>query len=110
MVCTASLYHLYLSLIHIYQTDDGNKADGQSADAKSGTGQTGEGSAVPVMAGVSQDPANANRASYTVKAGDTLADICKMYYGGLDKLEELCSINGIEDENKILPGQKLFLP
>ena len=64
--------------------------------------------ALPAMAGL--DDQNANRASYTVKNGDTLANICKMYYGNLQKLEEICSINNIEDENKILPGQKIYLP
>lgn len=50
------------------------------------------------------------RASYTVKAGDTLAGISEMYYGNLDKVAEICSLNGIDDENTILPGQKILLP
>lgn len=50
------------------------------------------------------------RASYTVKVGDTLADISQMYYGNLDKVVEICALNGIDDENTILPGQKILLP
>lgn len=50
------------------------------------------------------------RASYTVKAGDTLAGISEMYYGSLEKVEEICTLNGIDDENTILPGQKILLP
>lgn len=50
------------------------------------------------------------RASYTVKVGDTLADISQMYYGNLEKVAEICSLNGIDDENTILPGQKILLP
>lgn len=50
------------------------------------------------------------QASYVVKAGDTLADICKMYYGSADRLEELCQLNGITDPNTILLGQKILLP
>ena len=50
------------------------------------------------------------RASYTVKAGDTLAGISEMYYGSLEKVEEICALNGIDDENTILPGQKILLP
>ncbi|SDH24915.1 LysM peptidoglycan-binding domain-containing protein [Marvinbryantia formatexigens] len=50
------------------------------------------------------------RASYTVKAGDTLAGISEMYYGSLDKVAEICTLNGIDDENTILPGQKILLP
>ena len=49
------------------------------------------------------------RASYTVKAGDTLAGISEMYYGSLEKVEEICALNGIDDENTILPGQKILL-
>ena len=52
----------------------------------------------------------APRASYMVKVGDTLADICEMYYGSLEKVSEICELNGITDENTILPGQKILLP
>ena len=56
-------------------------------------------------------PASAKaRASYTVKMGDTLAGISEMYYGNLEKVTEICNLNGIEDENTILPGQKILLP
>lgn len=50
------------------------------------------------------------RASYTVKMGDTLAGISQMYYGNMEKVAEICSLNGIADENTILPGQKILLP
>lgn len=50
------------------------------------------------------------QASYIVKAGDTLADICKVYYGNADRLEEICALNGIENPNHILLGQKILLP
>lgn len=50
------------------------------------------------------------RASYTVKMGDTLAGISEMYYGSAEKVEDICSLNGIDDENTILPGQKILLP
>lgn len=85
-------------------------AETEKADADSQSlsdGKQGD-EAVPTMAGLGDQ--NANRASYTVKNGDTLANICKMYYGNLQKLEEICSINDIKDENKILPGQKIYLP
>lgn len=75
--------------------------------------ETEEGSEVAVAndteetAGVS---ASAPRASYLVKVGDTLADISKMYYGDLSMVSEICKLNGITDENTILPGQKILLP
>ena len=50
------------------------------------------------------------QAFYTVKDGDTLADICRMYYGTADKVEEICTFNNITDPNRILPGQKIKLP
>lgn len=51
-----------------------------------------------------------SQSSYVVKAGDTLADICKLYYGSADRLDEICALNGIDDPNKILLGQKILLP
>jgi len=50
------------------------------------------------------------QATYTIREGDTLADICNKYYGGLDRLQELCDVNAITDANLIMPGQKLVLP
>ncbi|MCC8067652.1 MAG: LysM peptidoglycan-binding domain-containing protein [Clostridiales bacterium] len=50
------------------------------------------------------------QAAYVIREGDTLASICAQYYGSLERLEELCEANGIEDANLILPGQKIVLP
>ncbi len=50
------------------------------------------------------------QASYVIRTGDTLAEICAKYYGSLDRLEELCEANGIDDADLILPGQKIVLP
>ena len=50
------------------------------------------------------------QATYTIREGDTLADICSKYYGSFDKLELICSANGITDANLILPGQEIVLP
>lgn len=55
-------------------------------------------------------PAHASQASYTVKFGDTLEDICSRYYGSTDKLQDICDLNNILDPNAIMPGQKLALP
>lgn len=54
--------------------------------------------------------ARQTRASYIIREGDTLADICQTYYGGLDKLDLICEANRIEDANMIMPGQKIVLP
>ena len=44
---------------------------------------------------------------YIVKKGDTLWQIAKRYGSTID---DIVRTNGIEDENKINPGQKLFIP
>lgn len=50
------------------------------------------------------------RASYTVKVGDTLAGISERYYGNSERVQDICDLNGISDEDTILPGQKILLP
>ena len=47
---------------------------------------------------------------YTIRYGDTLADISARYYGSLDKVEEICELNGIADADLIVPGEKIVLP
>lgn len=44
---------------------------------------------------------------YIVKKGDTLWKIAKRYGSTID---DIVRTNGIEDENRINPGQKLFIP
>ena len=55
-------------------------------------------------------PAEESCATYVVSKGDTLYGICMSFYGDLSLLEEICSINEIEDMNNILCGQKILLP
>ena len=108
---------------------DGNEADtpsvpagtdegaGASAQPASGTGEAQIDSAAadtenllvqPTMA--ASAAAQGIHASYTIRMGDTLADICNQYYGSLDKLELLCQVNHISDANLIMPGQRIVLP
>lgn len=47
---------------------------------------------------------------YTVKKGDTLSKICREYYGNLQRLDEICRLNGMDAEAVIYPGQKIILP
>lgn len=58
----------------------------------------------------SEAAARQTRAAYVIKEGDTLADICQKYYGSLEKLDDICSINGITNANMIMPGDKIMLP
>ena len=47
---------------------------------------------------------------YIVQSGDTLAGICKRYYGDISRMEEVKGVNQIPDENWIYAGQELYLP
>ena len=47
---------------------------------------------------------------YVVLEGETLFGICIKEYQNANKLKEICELNGLEDENKIVAGQKLILP
>jgi nucleoid-associated protein YgaU len=80
------------------QSESGTTTASADAAAASDTEETAEVSA------------RAIHASYVIRQGDTLASICSRYYGGLDRLEELCDANDIEDADLIMPGQKIVLP
>lgn len=47
---------------------------------------------------------------YIVGEGETLYGICFKEYNNIRKLEEICRINSLTDENSIYVGQKLLLP
>lgn len=47
---------------------------------------------------------------YVVEKGDTLAIISRKVYGDLSHIEAIRSMNGLENGNLILVGQKLLLP
>ena len=48
--------------------------------------------------------------TYQIQPGETLYGICLKLYGNGSRLEEICRLNGLEDENKIMAGQNLILP
>ncbi len=50
------------------------------------------------------------RREYYVKEGDTLVSISYEFYNSVDKIKEICELNGITDRNKIICGQKIILP
>lgn len=51
-----------------------------------------------------------NTYEYEVLEGETLYGICLKFYHNMNKLDEICKLNGLEDQNKIIAGQKLILP
>lgn len=47
---------------------------------------------------------------YVVQKGDTLDKISKKIYGDISYVEEICKLNGLENDNLIFIGEKLLLP
>lgn len=48
--------------------------------------------------------------AYIVKSGDTLAGICKAFYGSVEFLHYICELNQLKDIDSIYAGQELILP
>lgn len=82
----------------------------KETNAQTNTDTDAQGSMSASSRSTASDHVAQYQAEYTVREGDTLAIVCRMYYGNLDKLQEICDLNGITDPNTILPGQKLVLP
>lgn len=93
-------------------SETGTNGTGNVSSSEENTGGTENGtqSTEPQNRAASSQSVVSRQAEYTVREGDTLATVCRMYYGNLDKLQEICDVNGIMDPNTILPGQKLVLP
>ncbi len=48
--------------------------------------------------------------TYVVKKGDMLRAICRKHYGSLERIKEICELNGIADPDDIKVGQIILLP
>lgn len=107
------------------QTPGGNKgasqensSGGQSSAGNTANGQTGDGQKSGNDAGTkpaenggaSQAAAGGTQRVHVVQDGETLYGICISEYHDVNKLKEICELNGLEDENKIVSGQQLLLP
>jgi LysM repeat protein len=57
-----------------------------------------------------QEAAASGARVHLVQEGETLYGISLAEYHTVNKLKEICELNGLEDENKIVAGQKLLLP
>ena len=47
---------------------------------------------------------------YTVKDGDTLAEISEHYYASIAYVNAICALNEIDNADKIYPGMEITLP
>ena len=98
------------------QTDGERPAE---AENQTGTDQPSSHGSAGTKTVPSQTAAESDRAAisaalasgtYQIQPGETLYGICLKLYGNGSRLEEICRLNGLEDENKIMAGQNLILP
>ena len=47
---------------------------------------------------------------YTIKSGDSLSKISKLFYGNANKYNEIASANGIDNPDRIQAGQQINVP
>lgn len=57
-----------------------------------------------------QETATGSYEKYVVKKGDTLTKISETYYGGIQKVQEICELNHLNSEDLIYAGQIILLP
>jgi nucleoid-associated protein YgaU len=48
--------------------------------------------------------------TYTVKSGDNLSKISKLFYGDANKYQKIAQANGLDNPDKIRVGQTLTIP
>ena len=104
------------------ETEEQNRVsgDGQTeTENQTGTDQPSSHGSAGTKTVPSQTAAESDRAAisaalasgtYQIQPGETLYGICLKLYGNGSRLEEICRLNGLEDENKIMAGQNLILP
>ena len=98
-------------------TNEGTARSGQMLQSQmTGSGQesvpeTTAGASAQTTAAFAE-PANSTPSYkvYVVGEGETLYGICFKVYNNIRKLEEICRINSLTDENSIYACQKLLLP
>jgi nucleoid-associated protein YgaU len=47
---------------------------------------------------------------YTIKSGDNLSKVSKLFYGNANKYGEIATANGIDNPDKIQAGQQIQVP
>jgi nucleoid-associated protein YgaU len=47
---------------------------------------------------------------YTIKSGDNLSKVSKLFYGNANKYQQIADANGISDPNLIKAGQQINVP
>jgi len=102
----------------------GQNAAGQQETAQSGQNAAGQQEATQTGEHAAAEEDNPNQIEeetvavlspseytrYIVKAGDTLAQICREVYGSVELLYYVCELNQLKDVDSICAGQELILP
>ena len=57
-----------------------------------------------------EDEKKTKNSQYTIEEGDSLWYICRKFYGGENRIEEIKDVNKIENEDMLYVGQKIELP
>ena len=47
---------------------------------------------------------------YVIEEGETVESICMKFYGTTEQEEAIRLLNGLEEQEEPVPGQKIFLP
>lgn len=92
----------------------GMNADGESTSdgTNNGGGVSEQGAGTGDRAGADGVGGNASEGyrEYTIQRGDTLTSISMLFYQNRSMIEAICRLNGIENADNIVAGQKILLP
>lgn len=121
------------------ESRDGQTGSGETGDGQTGSSETGEtqtGSSVQTGGNEQENRQTSGRETsqvseesesaesqetssvaaadilteYTVRKGDSLSKISERYYGTMNRVKDICAVNGITSEDVIYAGQKILLP
>lgn len=78
------------------------KPENKTNEMQEDTTQTDEAQAQQTSAPVYQ--------TYQIKRGDTLEEINQRFYGSVNRIDEICALNNIQNKDNICYGEKILLP
>lgn len=89
-------------------------ADGAASGAGSSAPASESTASAPAGQTASDEPVTEVNAQgqriYTIKEGETLHGICYKFYHTINRLDDLCEANQIEDVDRIISGKTLIIP
>lgn len=91
-------------------TKDSNESTKKEEESKEDTSQDKETNEKKEEKETTSKKTAAKPKYHTIKSGDSLISISMKYYKTSDHVDEIMAANNIEDQDKILIGQKIILP